>query len=273
MAEVGESKASLPTTENDASSAGIDGGSGAIQQLGSSNFNADTFLTNIRDAGAAAAGGASKIEIEDPKSLDRVKDLHGKLSHVVGSLRDKMQTVLRKQEGEFLAAYRSHMYNIQKELQDLRAKVDEEELQLKKDSVIQQLQGEREWYRNEALRLDTFVTNMKKDIEYMNEKLENVEDDRNWLEKQLKTAKKQNKLLRSKLEGLGVERERTSLVSPRGQVESAPSAEAASSEMRKVRTKVKTKRKRRNFLMILLELKAIWHSRSRLNSCANAIAS
>ena len=52
-------------------------------------------------------------------------------------------------------------------------------------------------YRKEALRLDSFTTAMKKDLKYMKEKLESIEDDRNWLERQLKEAKKQNKLLRA----------------------------------------------------------------------------
>ena len=197
-----------------------------------SNFNADTFLTNIRDEGVTAR---RSISIADPQSLSRVHDLYGKVGIVVGSLQEKMKGVLRKQEGEFLTAYRAHMYNIQKELQDLRAKVDEEELQMKKDAVLKQLQGEREWYRNEALRLDTFVTNMKKDIEYMKEKLENVEDDRNWLEKQLKTSKKQNKILKVKLQELGAAEEKdTSVVSPRSTVRAThqPAKRAPSSSAR-----------------------------------------
>ena len=86
--------------------------------------------------------------------------------------------MLQKQEKEFLAAYRAHMYNVQKELNDLRAKVDEAELQMKKDSKIKKLEEERDWYRKEALRLDTHATAMKKDIKYMKEKLESIEEDR-----------------------------------------------------------------------------------------------
>ena len=39
-----------------------------------------------------------------------------------------------------------------------------------------------------------------KDLKYMKEKLENVEENGNWLERQLKASKKQNKLLRAELE-------------------------------------------------------------------------
>lgn len=77
--------------------------------------------------------------------MGRVKDLHSKLKTVVANLSDKVSIVLQKQENEFLAAYRAHMYNVQKELQELRAKVDDAELKMKKDSKISKLEDERDW--------------------------------------------------------------------------------------------------------------------------------
>merc|ERR1719230_1751318 len=97
-------------------------------------------------------------------------------------------------------AYRKHNYALQEELQSLRNKVQEAENSLQKNDKIHKLEEERSWYRKEALRLDAFTTAMKKDLKYMKEKLESIEDDRNWLERQLKAAKKQNKLLRAELE-------------------------------------------------------------------------
>jgi hypothetical protein len=38
---------------------------------------------------------------------------------------------------------------------------------------------------------------MKKDMKLMKEKLAGIEEDRDWLERQLKASKKQNKLLRA----------------------------------------------------------------------------
>ena len=126
---------------------------------------------------------------------------------------------------DFLAAYRAHMYKVQKELQELKDKNEEAELELKKNNKIQQLEKERDWFRREALRLDTFATTMQKvrkgalgdnedlileshvhflyqykDLKYMKEKLEATEDDRHWLEGQLKASKKQNKLLCAELD-------------------------------------------------------------------------
>jgi hypothetical protein len=50
--------------------------------------------------------------------------------------------------------------------------------------------AERDWYRSEALRLDSFCSSLKTDVEYMRDKLAAVEDDRAWLERQLKTSKR-----------------------------------------------------------------------------------
>ena len=100
-----------------------------------------------------------------------------------------MSSVLKKQESEFLRAYRAHMYTVQKELaqvrrpgrsgprqrthapdpalQQLRAKADDAAVQLAKNERIRQLEAERDWYRTEALRLDQFCAGLKADVESM----------------------------------------------------------------------------------------------------------
>lgn len=112
----------------------------------------------------------------------------------------QISAVLGRQEKDFLAAYRAHMYNVQKELHDMREKMHRNETTENKTEKIKKIEEERDWYRKEALRLDAFTTSMTKDLKYMKEKLEAIEEDRNWLEKQLKACKKQNKLLRAELD-------------------------------------------------------------------------
>lgn len=112
----------------------------------------------------------------------------------------QISAVLGRQEKDFLAAYRAHMYNVQKELHDMREKLQSNEAVENKTEKIKKIEEERDWYRKEALRLDAFTTAMTKDLKDMKEKLEAIEEDRNWLEKQLKACKKQNKLLRAELD-------------------------------------------------------------------------
>ena len=132
--------------------------------------------------------------------MSKVQELHRQIGSVVGNLNEKISNVLKKQEEEFLAAYRAHMFNVQKELQALRAKLSDSEVKLNRDEKLRKLEEEKEWYRREALRLDHISTGNSKDMQYMKEKLAGVEDDRKWLEKQLKTCMKQNKFLRAELE-------------------------------------------------------------------------
>ena len=126
--------------------------------------------------------------------------MHSQLTGVVSTLSDKVTDVMKQQEDEFLSAYRAHMYTVQKELQELRNKVRSAEVSLQRDETIKTLTQERDWFRKEALRLDTVSTSMKKELKYMEEKVQCIEEDRKWLEKQLKTSKKQGKLLKSELE-------------------------------------------------------------------------
>ncbi|CAM9272719.1 unnamed protein product [Hapterophycus canaliculatus] len=104
--------------------------------------------------------------------MTRVREEHSRLQGVVFSLNKKISQVLAKQEGDFLAAYRAHMYTVQKELQTLRQRVIEAENVLQKNDKVQKLEDECDWYRKEALRLDSFNTAMKKDLKYMKGKLE-----------------------------------------------------------------------------------------------------
>jgi hypothetical protein len=112
----------------------------------------------------------------------------------------QISVVLGRQEKDFLAAYRAHMYNVQKELHEMREKIRRNETVENKSEKIKKLEDERDWYRKEALRLDAFTTSMSKDLKAMRDKLEAIEGDRDWLEKQLKACKKQNKLLRAEID-------------------------------------------------------------------------
>lgn len=115
-------------------------------------------------------------------------------------LHAQVSLVLGRQEKDFLAAYRAHMFTVQKELHEMREKIRRNETTENKSEKIKKLEDERDWYRKEALRLDAFTTSMSKDLKAMREKLEAIEGDRDWLEKQLKACKKQNKLLRAEVD-------------------------------------------------------------------------
>ncbi|KAG1709471.1 hypothetical protein DVH05_020126 [Phytophthora capsici] len=168
-------------------------------------FSKETFLTSVKRVSNSATGNrnalnSSTIVIDETPAMAIVREKHAQLHDVVGSLSEKISAVLARQERDFLAAYRAHMYNVQKELHEMREKIHRNETVENKSEKIKKIEDERDWYRKEALRLDAFTTTMTKDLKYMKENLGAIEEDRNWLEKQLKACKKQNKLLRAELD-------------------------------------------------------------------------
>ena len=138
--------------------------------------------------------------------MKKVKDLHGQLQLTVGSLSDKIGILLKEKERNFLAAYRNHMWNVQKELQEAKIKVKEAENAVKNNNQVRKLKQERDWFQNEAIRLDNLVKELKEKLKEKNEEIKESIDDRAWIERQLKNAKKQIKILRAELDLLRRER-------------------------------------------------------------------
>ena len=82
----------------------------------------------------------------------------------------------------------------------MRAEVVEKENALTNNEQMQKLEEECEWYRKESLRLDSLLEDEKKKNEDMREETKLLTSERNWMAKQLRSAKKQNMLLRAEIE-------------------------------------------------------------------------
>lgn len=142
----------------------------------------------------------SDVNMFEATGMKVVRSHYSALSDTLKTFNVKVSEVLAKAESEFLQAYRAHMVEVHKELQELRGKLAEAESSILKDDYIQQLERDCAWYRNEAAQLTAFVTAMDKDKGYMCRKLRALRNDRQWLSRQLKASKKQHKLLRAELE-------------------------------------------------------------------------
>jgi hypothetical protein len=156
------------------------------------------------DGGAASTFGLTEVDLaaglDGVEGMDNVRKLNLQLNGFVDNLNEKIRKLLEEQESDFLSAYRHHIYHVQKELQSWKDKVKEEEMGIKKDSQIRQFKNERDWFKDEALRLGNFTDRMKSDMEALKTKMQEIVEDRAWLRKQLKLAKKQSKFLSVELE-------------------------------------------------------------------------
>ena len=147
--------------------------------------------------------GAERARLDDDyeKNMEVPREQASKLREVVLNLNEKMNALLEQEKAEFLAAYRAHTKKIQEDLTRLRARVAEEEASFRKDEKVRQLQGDRDRFRSDALVLDAQTLAMKKQLVEMKTNLEVLEDDRNFLVRQLRRAKQNNDAVRAELTG------------------------------------------------------------------------
>merc|ERR1719392_515962 len=111
-----------------------------------------------------------------------------------------MAELLREHEKDFFLAYKTHMYTVQKEIKTLKHKAEQEEAKTREDTKIKALEGELDWFMTEALRLDELCKGYKKEVDKWKAKAEALDEDRRFLEDQIKGAKRQNKILRAAAE-------------------------------------------------------------------------
>merc|ERR1719313_162738 len=162
----------------------------------------NTFITSLSADQKKARQRAQKREelLDKMECGDQILKLHKDLQALADDLDERVESKLNANENAFFLAYKSHMYTVQKEFKELKQKADEEETKTRRDAKIQSLEKELDWFMNEALRLDELCKKYKKELDKWKGKAESLEDDRSFLESQIKTAKRHNTQLRGAVE-------------------------------------------------------------------------
>lgn len=160
------------------------------------------FLTSLNKEKKSAQCRQQKREemLDRMQGGDQILKLHGDLQSLADDLDEKVEAKLNANENAFMLAYKNFMYGVQKEFKELKQKADEEETKTRRDAKIQSLEKELDWFMHEALRLDELCKKHKKDLDKWKSRAEALEDDRQFLENSIKTAKKNNKILRGAVE-------------------------------------------------------------------------
>jgi len=152
------------------------------------------------DTGRTGAKALKFRTLESTGAGPRITEHHQDLTNLANTLDQRMAALLKEHEKDFFLAYKTHMYTVQKEIKALRMKADHEEAKTREDTKIKALEGQLEWFMMEALRLDELCKGYKKEVDKWKAKAEALDEDRRFLEDQIKGAKRQNKILRAAAE-------------------------------------------------------------------------
>ncbi|CAJ1346556.1 unnamed protein product [Effrenium voratum] len=162
-----------------------------------------TFFTGIDAEAGKKKGSKDKNRFRNLEATDagnKIMTHFQDLTHLANSLDLRMEALLKEHEQDFFLAYKTHMYKVQKDIKLLRMKAEQEEAKTREDTKIKALEGELDRFMTQALRLDELCKGYKKEVDKWKAKAEALDEDRRFLEDQIKGAKRQNKILRAAAE-------------------------------------------------------------------------
>lgn len=157
----------------------------------------DTGRGKAQPTPRKALGGLLQTETQ---AGPRISEHFNELQNLAETLDDRVKALLRERKNDFFLAYKTHMYDVREQFKTLKAKADHEETKTRKDLKIQKLEMELDWFMQEALRLDELCRGYKTEVDKMKVKADLLDEDRKYLEDQIKGAKRQNKVLRAAVE-------------------------------------------------------------------------
>lgn len=93
---------------------------------------------------------------------------------------DKIQAVIKEHENDFIFAFKNKMYDIMKEMKELKEKASTEKRKEKQEHRLKTLEQERDWFRQEALKLDKMCKDHQRILNKLKSTMENIEEDRDF---------------------------------------------------------------------------------------------
>ena len=132
--------------------------------------------------------------------LEKIYEYNNQLKGNVKHMNDHIDTVLVKHEQDFLNAFKCQMFSLNSQIRELKKKNEDNEVKLKRDEQINKLQKSLEFFQDEAVKLGESSQYFKKEADKWKAKAESLEDDRKFLENQLKATKRKIKLLQVEAE-------------------------------------------------------------------------
>ena len=141
-------------------------------------------------------GGGTMLSSDQP--MQDVRAQYATLAASLATFQASVGDCLKEAEAEFLQAYRAHMVEVHRELQQLRGQLRDAEEGLRDDAGVRDLEAQGAWYRGEAAQQAAHVAALAKDRTYARRKRRALDADRRHLRRQLEAGKREQKRLEAR---------------------------------------------------------------------------
>ena len=122
---------------------------------------------------------------------DNIEIYFKQLDAQVGTLDTSIDRMLFKHEQDFLSAFKSHMHEVYQQLSDLKKQYTEEDNKFRRQANLASVTASLEWFQTESVKLNELVVDLRREVEKWKSKALANEDERKFLEHQLKLSKKE----------------------------------------------------------------------------------
>lgn len=122
---------------------------------------------------------------QDRPTEVQVAENYSLLTSRISQLGDKVEHILAVHEKDFMSAFRTHMFQVQKQLVELKKRVDEGEMKLRRDEHIVRLEAALDRLQQAALDLERSEKEGRKEKEEWKSKAEEALAEREFLQKQV----------------------------------------------------------------------------------------
>ncbi|CDW88794.1 UNKNOWN [Stylonychia lemnae] len=177
-----------------------------VGKIGTSNLvNQETIMKSLAVSLASRVSGSIQESFINQKNSpelfqgsysERISNLQTKINSQITDLDNRLDSILEKHEKDFLTAYRYHMLKVQKELVTMKQKANENELKTQQESRINDLEKETNKYRSLCVQLRQKCDQQEKRLEQLRQFIDELEDDRKFLDYEIRDSRLQNKMLK-----------------------------------------------------------------------------
>jgi hypothetical protein len=121
--------------------------------------------------------------LPDPPQMGEVVEHFNKVQDAISLLGTKVSGIMSQQEEELMSSFQEQCVSIRNKIQNLKLEWDEKEATLKSSDRIKKVETERDWYKKEALRLDSLLKQNQEKLAETRRKLEETKSDYDCLSK------------------------------------------------------------------------------------------